>query len=122
VGRHAGVAVRLALRDLVRYQARSGAALGSVTLAVGIAATIAVSAAASDAPQAAGNLPADQLVLHVTPETGAEQTPPLSPSQLQAVTSRLDELADAIGARAVAPLEQAYSPQAGLLPPHPGPA
>ena len=47
--------------------------------------------------------------------------PPLSPSQLQAVTSRLDELAGAIHARAVVPLEQAYSPQAGLQPPQPGP-
>lgn len=121
VGRHAGVAVRLALRDLVRYQARSGAALGSVTLAIGIAATIVITAAASDAPTAAGNLPADELLLHVTPDTDAQQTPALSPSQLQAVTSRLDELAGAIGARAVVPLELAYSSQAGLQPPQPGP-
>ncbi|HEX3623408.1 MAG TPA: FtsX-like permease family protein, partial [Acidimicrobiales bacterium] len=120
VGRHAGVAVRLALRDLVRYQARSGAALGSMTLAIGIAATIAISAAASDAPAAAGNLPSDQLLLHVTPDTDAQQTPPLSPAQLQAVTSRLDELAGAIGARAVVPLEQAYSSMVGLQPPQPG--
>jgi putative ABC transport system permease protein len=121
VGRHAGVAVRLALRDLVRYQARSGAALGSVTLAIAIAATIAITAAASDTPTAAGNLPVDQLLLRVTPDTGADQTPPLSPSQLQAVTARLNELAAAIGARAVVPLEQAYSVQAGLQPPQPGP-
>ena len=33
------IAPRLALRDLVRYQARSGAALAAVTLALGIAAT-----------------------------------------------------------------------------------
>ena len=57
VSRRAGIAVRLALRDLVRYQARSGAALGSVTLAIGIAAAIAISAAASDAPTASGQPP-----------------------------------------------------------------
>ena len=34
------IAPRLALRDLVRYQARSGAALAAVTLALGIAATV----------------------------------------------------------------------------------
>ena len=116
-----GVAVRLALRDLVRYQARSGAALGSVTLAIGIAATIAISSAASDTPNPAGNLASDQLLVYVTPDTKAGQVPPLSPSQLQAVTSRLGEFAGTIHSRAVVPLEQAYSPQAGLQPALPGP-
>jgi putative ABC transport system permease protein len=121
VGRHAGIAVRLALRDLVRYQARSGAALGSVTLAIGIAATIAIAAAASDNPTAAGNLPASQLMVYVTPNTGDNQVPPLTAEQLQAVDNRLDQVRTAIGARAVVPLEQAYNPQADLLPPHPAP-
>jgi putative ABC transport system permease protein len=119
-GNRTGVAIRLALRDLVRYQARSGAALGSVTLAIGIAATIAISAAASDAPNPAGNLAPNQLMVYVTPDTSAGQVPPLTPSQLQAVTTRLGELATAVHARAVVPLEQAYSPQAGLQPPQPG--
>jgi len=116
-----GVAVRLALRDLVRYQARSGAALGSVTLAIGIAATIAISAAAGDTPKTAGNLPSDQLILHTSPGDIGAQVPPLAPSQLDAVNAKLDELTRAIGARALVPLEQAYSPEAGLQPPHPGP-
>ena len=121
VGRHTGVAARLAVRDLVRYQARSGAALASVTLAIGIAATIAVSAAASDAPRAAGNLPTDQLMVYTSPDTPSDQVPPLSPSQLQTVTARLDALAGAIHARAVVALQQAYSPAAGLQPAQPGP-
>ncbi len=121
VSRRAGIAVRLALRDLVRYQARSGAALGSVTLAIGIAAAIAISAAASDAPKSAGNLPTDQLMMYVTPNTGAGQVPPLSPAQLQRVNSRLGQLAGAIHAQAVVALEQAYSPQGGLQPAQPGP-
>jgi putative ABC transport system permease protein len=121
IAHRANIAVRLALRDLVRYQARSGAALGSVTLAIGIAATIAISAAASDAPQAAGNLPTNQLMMYATPDTNSGQVPPLSPSQLQTVTRRLDQLAGAIHARPVVALEQAYSPQAGLQPPQPGP-
>lgn len=116
-----GVAVRVALRDLVRYQARSGAALGSVTLALAIAATIAISAAASDTPNAIGNLPSHQLMFYTTPNTGADQVPPLSPSQLQTVESRLDDLMSAIHARSLVPLEAAYSPQAGLQPSQPGP-
>ena len=114
-----GVAVRLALRDLVRYQARSGAALGAVTLAVGIAATIAIGASASDAPSPVGNLPNDQLMIYVSPDTSSGQVPPLNPTQLQTVTARLDALAGAIHARAVVPLEQAYSARAGLQPPLP---
>ena len=43
------IAPRLALRDLVRYQARSGAALAAVTLALGIAATVVVIASAEAA-------------------------------------------------------------------------
>lgn len=65
IGR-APVAVRLALRDLARYQARSGAALAAASLAVGIAATIAVNASAQQAADhtlSSGNLPADQLVV-----------------------------------------------------------
>src|SRR5690349_8305209 len=66
--RRAPVAVRLALRDLARYQARSGAALAATSLAVGIAATIAISAAAeqaSDHSRSAGNLPTNQLIVWV---------------------------------------------------------
>ena len=46
------IAPRLALRDLARYQARSGAALAAVTLALGIAATVVVTASAEEAKQA----------------------------------------------------------------------
>ena len=56
----APVAVRLALRDLVRYQVRSGAALAAASLAIGIAATITVLTAAQQANDhtlSGGNLP-----------------------------------------------------------------
>jgi putative ABC transport system permease protein len=64
--RRAPVAVRLALRDLARFQARSGAALAAAGLAVGIAATIAITAAAQQAADHAlsgGNLPTNQLIV-----------------------------------------------------------
>ena len=53
---HMPIAVRLALRDLARYQARSGAALAAITLALGIAATVVVIAAAEE-KQSAGKPP-----------------------------------------------------------------
>ncbi len=78
------IAVRLAWRDLARYQARSGAALGAVTLALGIGATIAISAAAAQTPTSAGNLPDNQLILYVGsagPGAG-NPIPRLTPAQL----------------------------------------
>ena len=61
----APISLRLALRDLARYQARSGAALGAATLAIAIAATIAISAAAAQTTSPKGNLPANELVLYI---------------------------------------------------------
>ena len=63
------VAPRLALRDLVRYQARSGAALAAVTLALGIAATVVVVASAEEAEQAAEppNLSDRQIRVYLGP-------------------------------------------------------
>jgi len=60
------VAVRLALRDLARFQARSGAALAAAGLAIGIAATVAITAAAQQARDhtlTGGNLPTNQLIV-----------------------------------------------------------
>ena len=57
---HAPIAARLALRDLARYQARSGAALAAITLALGIAAAVVITAAAAEKQEderAAAGLP-----------------------------------------------------------------
>ena len=54
-----------ALRDLVRYQARSGAALAAVTLALGIAATLVIVASADEAKKAA-----DLLKFQIAEEAG----------------------------------------------------
>jgi putative ABC transport system permease protein len=113
------IAVRLALRDLVRYQARSGAALGAVTLAIGIAATIAISASAAETPSGPGNLSADQLMLYLTPAGGMSQIPPLSASQRQAVSGTVQQLAATIHA-AVLPLDEAYDPHSTIQPAQPG--
>ena len=114
VGRHWTVSARLALRDLVRYQARSGAALGAVTLAIGIAATIAISAAAAESPHTAGNLPANELMLYLAPAGGGNPVPPLTPAQQHAATTVVDQLGATIHASAVLPLEQAYDPHGSL--------
>jgi putative ABC transport system permease protein len=115
------ISIRLALRDLARYQARSGAALGAITLAIGIAATIAISASAAQAPPAQSNLPTNQLILYLTPNGGGNPIPPLTPAQQEAAQTRVNQLAGALPARAAIPLYMAIDPASGLLSPQPGP-
>ena len=71
------IAPRLALRDLVRYQARSGAALAAVTLALGIAATVVVVASAEESKQAAEppTLSDRQIRVYLGSERARELTP-----------------------------------------------
>lgn len=107
VGRHSTIAARLALRDLVRYQARSGAALGAITLAIGIAATIAINASASESPTVAGNLPSNQLILHVSRGGGGDPVPAFSSTQAQAATNAVDQLATNLHASTLQ-LNEAY--------------
>ncbi len=106
-GRHSTIAVRLALRDLVRYQARSGAALGAITLAIGIAATIAINASASDTPNPVGNLASNQLVVHVSRGLSGDPVPALSETQAQTAVSGVNELAATLHASTLE-LDEAY--------------
>jgi len=115
VGRHSTIAVRLALRDLVRYQARSGSALGAITLAIGIAATIAINAAASEKPAGASNLAANQLVLHASRGQPGDPIPPLSASQLQAATTAVNDVAATLHATTLQ-LDEAYDAQSSPVP------
>ena len=57
------VSSRLPLRDLARYQARSGAALAAISLVLGIPAAIVVMATAAEDSAAAGNLSDRQLLI-----------------------------------------------------------
>jgi putative ABC transport system permease protein len=114
-GRHATISVRLALRDLYRYQARSGAALGAVTLATGIAATITISAAAAQKASGPGNLPSNQIALYFTSGGVDAPVPPLTAAQLRTLNTTVSRLAASIHANLVLPLEQAYDPQSALL-------
>jgi putative ABC transport system permease protein len=89
------IAPRLALRDLARYQARSGAALAAVTLALGIAATVVIIASAEEAKQASepASLSDRQIRVYLGPSDARELTPVDALAQI-------DELGD--GARQVA--------------------
>ena len=86
------IAMRLALRDLGRYQARSGAALAAISLALGIPVAIVVTAAAAEHTADTGNLSDRQLLVGQAGEEPGQ--PPLVPepadlANLQAGVDRL---------------------------------
>ena len=61
-------------------------------------------------------------MLYLSPPDGpGSQIPPLSAADQQTVTTAVDQLAAAIHANSVLPLDQAYNPQAGIQPPQLGP-
>ena len=113
--RRSPIAATLALRDLVRYQARSGAALGAITLAIGIAATICINAGVAEKPTGPRNLPSNQLMLYVSRADLGNPLPSLSAAQLQTATTDVDRVAATLHASTL-PLEQAYDANASTVP------
>src|SRR5262245_3045932 len=100
------VAPRLALRDLVRYQARSGAALAAVTLALGIAATVVLIASAEEAARAAepATLSDRQVRVYLGPSDYREVTPVDALARLGRLSAGVQQLASALDHASVIPL------------------
>jgi putative ABC transport system permease protein len=108
------VAPRLALRDLVRYQARSGAALAAVTLALGIAATVVVVASAEDA-EAAGEPPSltdRQIRVYLGPEHARDLTTLEARAEIGTLTAGVERIAAQLDGATVIPLQKATQPGA----------
>jgi putative ABC transport system permease protein len=110
--------VRLALRDLSRYRARSGSALAAISIGILIAVIISVVAAAryADVLDYAGpNLAPNQLIVY-TPNYGRGGGPGghvnVTPGQVQSLSAKAHAIASALGSRDVVELEQ---PNASLL-------
>jgi putative ABC transport system permease protein len=126
VARPFPVAVRLALRDLSRYRARSGVALAAVSLSLGVPVAIVVVASAADASAELGNLAPDQLLVWtrdasqpdgVSPfytedpndEGFAPYLPDLTASELSAMRTEVAGAAEELGVTMI-PLEVATDP------------
>jgi putative ABC transport system permease protein len=105
LGARSPIAVRLALRDLARYQARSGAALAAISLAVGIAASVVVVANAR-AHEDAGNLSDRQLLVRL----GDDPDPDRSPAELEDAAGQVDRMADQLDDPSVVALDVAVDP------------
>jgi putative ABC transport system permease protein len=109
--RRTPIAPRLALRDLARYQARSGAALAAITLALGIAAAVVIVAAAEEKKSAGEppNLSNRQIRVYTGATPGPEIIAIQRPSELQRQAARVQQLARRLHA-AVIPLYNTPAP------------
>ncbi len=112
VAARVSIAPRLALRDLARYQARSGAALAAVTLALGIATAVVVTTSAEEAKAAAEppTLSDRQIRVYLGPPDARQLTPVDVPAQLGRLAASVRQLADQLDRATVIPLRKAVPP------------
>jgi putative ABC transport system permease protein len=119
MGRRSPIAVRLPLRDMSRYRARSGSALAAISVGVLIAVVICAVAVARYAnvfDYVGPNVASNELIVY-TPPTGPTfgpggQTQPTQPApSLSSQENSVHTIASSIGAAHVV---QLVSPSAGL--------
>jgi putative ABC transport system permease protein len=109
--RRAPVAVRLALRDLARHQARSAAALAAISLALGITAAIIISSAADKAAANAGNLPDTQIAVWIgQPEAADSRVPIRTSAQLGVLAAAVHRIAGSLHLATVIGLDMPVNP------------
>ena len=103
------VAVRIALRDLVRYRARSGAALAATAFAVFLATAICIVASIkSENPLnwSGPNLSSSELIIYTYDQSGGMLTQ-LSNAQVASLTGPVQDLAASMHARSTLALNTA---------------
>lgn len=101
---------RLAIRDLARYQSRSAAALGAISLAVGVPLAVTVTAASAQHDAASGNLPDRQIIV----STGAITSPVLEPrsaAELDELTATVQQIAAGLDGAQVVELRVVIDPR-----------
>ena len=117
------VAIRIALRDLVRYRARSGAALAATTFAVFLAMAICLVASiqfGNPLNWFGSNLSSSQLIFYTQASPAPGMMTQLSNAQLASLGRQLDSYAAGLHAQFVLPLEAGGASlyQAGTQGPH----
>jgi putative ABC transport system permease protein len=104
------VGVRLALRDLARHRARSGAALAAIALALAVPAVVVITTTAQETAAgrraSAGNLSDRQILIHTGP-MGGQLLPDRTPAQLAALDAAVRRFATSLDAPTVIGLDAA---------------
>ena len=104
------VAARLALRDLARHQARSGAALAAISLGLAVAAIVVIAMAANEPTAAEGNLSDRQLLITVTDRAYGRVgalIPDRTPAQIATADAAVGQFAATLGGPTLVPLDAA---------------
>ncbi len=109
-GSRAPIAVRLALRDLARHQARSAAAVAAVSLALGIPAALIIITTGAQSTPKTGNLGDRQLVVLLGSADTANLVPVKSADELAAITTQVNRIAAGLSHATVIPLDKPISP------------
>lgn len=113
VGARAGVAVRIAFRDLARYRSRSGAALGVISLILGLSVAVVLASTSAVDAASEGNLRDDQLMLRVgdvPPPDDVRPVPQRSAEQLEQIEEGVREITEVLDASRALPIEVAVIP------------
>ncbi len=110
LGSRSPISVRLALRDLSRYRARSGSALAAISIGILIAVIISVASAARYAnvlDYAGPNLASNQLIVYTANGQGGGPHGPVTvtPGQLRSLSAKAHAIATDLGSRDVVELE-----------------
>lgn len=111
------VATRLSLRDLARYQARSGAALAAISLGLGIAVAVVVAASAAEYSTDEGNLSDRQLMIRASELDGGwlESVPEQTPAELERLETSVDQVAETLDDPTVLALDMPVDPGVGYI-------
>jgi putative ABC transport system permease protein len=104
---------RVAVRDLARSQARSGMALGAVSLAIGIPIAIVITSTAREASADHGNLSKRDLLFRIG-DAEQDMVADAPSDEVAAMATQIDRIARRLDGAAV-PLEMAMEP--GTRPP-----
>src|SRR6202042_460560 len=102
-------------------QARSGAALAAISLALGITATIIISSAADKSAANAGNLPDTQMLVWIGQPDGGNGpdgpvVPVRTPAQLGVLATAVRQIAGPLHPPAVTALDMPVNPADQLEP------
>jgi putative ABC transport system permease protein len=114
-GARAPIAARLALRDLGRHQARSGAAMSAISLGLAIPIAVIIGTAAAEHGADEGNLSDRQLLVRAT-SPGSPFVPELTPAERERLDAAVDRLAARLDTPTVTALDMALEPGSEPIP------
>jgi putative ABC transport system permease protein len=104
------VGIRLALRDLARYQARSTVTLAAISLALGMATAVIISITRTEHEADLGNLSDSQLLITVEGSRIRELVTMRSPAEIEQLQVQVYQLAASLDDPIVINLQMAVDP------------